>query len=295
MPDATLGQGKQILDLLLREQDPRGFAQSLIENWGDVRRIGRQGGVLPVVGVGSQVNPFASEVSPINYKKAYSVRYQPDPVMLQSGAILSFFPELDQTHVKAIAWRLSFSDRSVDGLYVVPKPSALARIMGIDDPYGAGWGELTRRSLFESLAKQRSFAVFFQSQFGPGVFRLRDSVWGCLKSLEVKQPGDFLVFPGRTGILYEGYSVRNTRWHVERRDEWLLPTYCVGWMLVANKDRLRNEEDLWIACPGDELRLSPEDSEFSHCPYFRCTDSLSLAADAISSHSADIGSAVGLK
>lgn len=41
MSDATLSQVNRLLELIMREQDPRGFLQRLIENWGVVQTIGR--------------------------------------------------------------------------------------------------------------------------------------------------------------------------------------------------------------------------------------------------------------
>ncbi len=42
MADATLAQGNELIQRILREKDSRGFLQSLIGNWGEVQQIGRR-------------------------------------------------------------------------------------------------------------------------------------------------------------------------------------------------------------------------------------------------------------
>ena len=92
MKDATLAQGNRLFELILRESDPRRFAQSLIGNWGTVQTIGR--GQLDQStlkrAVGRAVNPYAD----VKYRPAltYPKGYKPSSVEEQVGIEFRMVP-----------------------------------------------------------------------------------------------------------------------------------------------------------------------------------------------------------
>jgi len=164
--------------------------------------------------------------------------------------------DLNDTRIKGKAEAMS-TIKGAEGLFVVPKASSVAARLGIYDPLGAGYGQLLKATIFTFLAKQRAFRVGVKD-LAVERLRMRESAANALRTLEqeIQGEGDFLVFPAQTGMKYGGYSVRNARWEIEHAEwEFPLPTWCVGYMLLANPQRFRQGGRwLGIDCPGDECR-----------------------------------------
>lgn len=251
MPDATLRQGNRLFELILRETDPHAFIQALIENWGAIQAIGR--GEVDQATIAAHGNPYKNErVTPRFF---YPEGYKPGSVEEQVAILLGRLDWLDTSHVANIVAGLGQYDQA-DGLYVVPKPTVLARKLGVEDPW-TNFGLLTEQGPLAALASQRTFTNYLAGELGSDRYRLADSAKTALQMLEANQPGDLLVFPAQTGQLYAGFSTRNSVWEIERSvnpKQWPIPAYCVGWMLYANAHRLSANVHLCIDCPGDEYR-----------------------------------------
>mgnify|MGYP001598671630 CR=1 FL=1 len=272
MADATLSQGNQLMKLILREQDPRGFAQALLEDWGTVQAIGRGqlGKSTLKKAKGCPVNPYANEKDGPVY--TYPKGYKPNSVEEQVGVLLRHLNLLDISHVGGIV-RWIGTVKGADGFYLVPKPTVMAERLGIDNHWD-NFGLLTEQGPLTALGSQRAFTSWQDGAMGSNYYRLSESAKAALVKLEAGQPGDVLVVPAQTGKLFAGYSVRNSRWEIGHADgpaQWPLPAYCLGWMLFANPHRLTKYEDLRIDCPGDEYR-SGSSGKFCRTLYFYFAD-----------------------
>lgn len=269
---------KRLGDMLPKQEEPVGYHQ-------DPRWFNQQIGALVKLDRHSEAarqieaillqgplraeqhfNPYADEK--VDPRFFYPNGYQPRSVGQQVKTILGHLSGLDVSHVEALAASWDKYEQA-DGLYVVPKPSVLARYLSITDHWD-NFGLLTEQGPLAALVKRRKFTNWRANELGPDRYRLADSAKLALKALEAEQPGDVLVFPAQTGKLFAGFSVRNARWvieHAANPSQWPLPGYVAGWMVFANQRRLTRYEHLVIDCPGDELRFGPV-GEFGFALYF---------------------------
>lgn len=215
----------------------------------------------------TEANPYAGEK--VKASLFYPRGWKPASVETQVKLLIERLGTLDEKSINSLLAKVYNVDKA-DGLFVVPKPSVLARMLQIEDPFGTGWGELTERGPLVALADQRAFRNWRQGKLTPDRFRLSPSARTALEALEAEQPGDFLVFAAQTGKLWGGYSPRNSRWKIEHASnpaQWPLPAYCLAWILFTNLTRLGKDEHLAIDCPGDEFQAKARD-EFVDCPTF---------------------------
>lgn len=252
MSDATLAQGKQLAELILREENSREFVQNLIERWGVVQLIGRgEVDQATLIEALRHINPYTNEK--VEPRFFYPEGYKPNPVEEQVRILLGRFDWLDTSHVSEFV--ASWSEYGqADGIYVIPKPTVLAAKLGIEDPW-TNFGLLAEKGPVAALSETRKFYNYRSGRMGPEYYRLHGEAKSELAALEATQPGDVLVFPAQTGRLYAGFSVRNAQEEIKRVEkpyQWPLPSYIVGWILFANPHRLTRYEDLAIDCPGDE-------------------------------------------
>lgn len=271
----TAGQfwemAKRLVDILPKHdepvgyhQDPRWFNQQIAElvkldpRSEDARQIEAILVNGPLKGTEQHLNPYAMEkVAPRYF---YPKGYQPSGIGEQVKVLLGHLSRLDVSHVGQLAasWP---TNNLADGLYVVPKPSVLARYLSLVDHWD-NFGLLTVQRPMAALATQRKFANWWVNELEPDRYRLADSAKTALQALEAEQPGDVLVFPAQTGKLYAGFSVRNARWEIEHAanpSQWPLPAYVVAWILYANSHRLSQYEQLGIKCSGDYYRSDAGD------------------------------------
>ncbi len=268
MKDATMAQGKQLTELLLQANDPYAFAQNLIERWGAVQLIGRgevtQAQLLEALKhIEITTNPYAGEKVAATY--SYPKGYKPNSVEDQVKRLLAVYSWLDASNVDAFA-KSWVRVEEADGLYVIPKPTVVGQHLGITEPWD-NFGTLTEQGPLAALASTRKFHNFRSGYLDTAYHRLAESAKSALQKLEADQPGDLLVFPAQTGKLYAGHSPRNARWEAEHHNQWPLPAYIVGWMIVANPHRLEQYEHLIVDCIGDEYRLDTGD-EFDGVLFF---------------------------
>ena len=195
----------------------------------------------------------------------YPKGYKPLPVREQTKILCEYFG-ID------VPSMLPFKNIKVhpesDGLYVIPKPSFVAKHLRVrpQDPY-KNWGRLTEDGPLAALESQGNFKNWRKGEMTNKYIKLLDSTKKALQQLEEDQEGDFLVISAQTGKKHTGKSVQDVRNSLNDGKEWLLPAYCVGWMLFTNPHRLTAWEDLAIDCAGDEYSYGADD-EFGYCLYF---------------------------
>ena len=258
MSDATLSQANRLLELIAREKDPRNFLQGLLESYGAVQQIGRG-----VVGqavfermAAQENNPYISEKAAVPYN--YPHGWEQKRVGQQVEILQEFYPMLDSSMVEEIARGL-IVPRQADGLFVVPKPSSVGIVRQIGEIFTTNYGWLVEVVLHH-IAERLALKNWRIDKLGPDYLRVRESTLIRLLLLEIRTPGDYLVFPAQTGMKFAGYSGRNSHWVIDHNThEFGLEVWCGGHMLLTHPERLTKNEDLGIYLPGTEYCSNPGD------------------------------------
>jgi len=152
--DATLPQEIQVLTLISKERDPKGFAQNLISNWGAVQPVGRgeidQATFQSVIR--EIVNPFVEQKTDLSW--FYLDGWKPTTVEEQLAVLLQIYADLnlDGSHILGYAAGITVPE-AADGLFVAPRPSSIAAKLGITiDPLIEGYGQLLEGSVLRGLS-----------------------------------------------------------------------------------------------------------------------------------------------
>lgn len=270
MADATFSQVNQLFQLIARDPDSKITIQWLNEHWGVIQSLINKGlDQATLLALLDKINPYSNEKT--EPKFFYPEGYKPKTVEEQVAVLLAYYPWLDVSRVAeyAAGWQMP---SGADGLYVVPKPTALAAHLGIVEDHWDNFGLLIEQGPLAALASsQRQFSNYRLGQMGKEHYRLSEGSKKQLLLLEESQDGDVLVLLAQTGLSYAGFSVRNARSEIEQKAnpaEWPLPAYVVGWMMYSNPHRLEKYEHLAIDCPGDEYSFGA-DGRFDDALGFR--------------------------
>ena len=212
----------------------------------------------------------------------------------QAAILAQRFPGLDVSRVEELAARYYIDDavgddatgdyrnapkkgkrlvlpKGMDGLVVVPKPSAIARLaaarctaqrVAIPDVPAEN---LALWELLGVMSTARSdFYDYTKRDVGPKRYKLTDKtkkVYAAFDDL----PGDVMVLAVQTGFLHRGKSVRRARF-VFGECEFGLCAFAVGCILLTHPERLTHVDHLWIDCAGSEF--APESGvDFSRFPF----------------------------
>ena len=93
------------------------------------------------------------------------------------------------------------------------------------------------------------------------------------KLSETQGHPDILIVPAQFGIRHRGRSVRRAREvMLDVSSEFGLGAFAVGIMLLTHPERLKDLNDLWIDCSGDEFDDPVSGVRFDHAPCFRFYD-----------------------
>ncbi|MBU2509529.1 MAG: hypothetical protein ABH820_00050 [Patescibacteria group bacterium] len=209
----------------------------------------------------------------------------PKPVQEQAHDLVERISDLDISHVDELAERYYESDVSeehvggyrdaaengrslvlsegMDGLVVIPKMSAVARL----EQRHKDWPDFNR-AMFYLLgvmkAARSDFYDYTGGKVGPNRLRLHEPTVKVIQKLEADIPGDVLVIPVQTGLLHRGKSPRRARVRFQF-NEFGLDSFSVGCILLTHPDRLKDSKGLWIDCPGAEFAPTAG-SDFSPVP-----------------------------
>lgn len=231
--------------------------QRLIEKGGEF-----QNGLIPLITrLSRKENPYADEKEEQDcfYPEGWTVA----PLPVQADRLASAFPGLD------IAYQDPGSEPLGDGFALIPKLSAIARIAGFADPYGAGYGRVVEHVL-GLIGQSRRFTNCRDGELGPDDLRINAETRVLLKTLEAETPGDCLVLSFSFGNDYAGFSARNARLEALHSNQLPLGAAQVGSLLLAMPDRLTHIDHLWLDCPGDEYDWSRDGKWASYpCFYFK--------------------------
>jgi hypothetical protein len=80
---------------------------------------------------------------------------------------------------------------------------------------------------------------------------------------------DILIVAAQFGLRYRGCSVRCAREDIEAsKCQFGLGIFANGVMILTHKERLMDDNGLYIDCPGDELDALDGEDRFTDAPYF---------------------------
>jgi hypothetical protein len=244
-------------------------AQRVIESGGEL-----QAGLKELLTRLSVDNRFASEEveSPYGYPNKWRLK----PLEKQARILAKRFRGLDVSHVEELAARYYVEGalilpKGMDGLVVIPKPSAIARLVTErssrlnDVMHDCPEENLALWELLRVMSMVRSsFCDYTERKVGPKRYKLTANTKAAYAAFD-NLPGDVMVLAVQTGFLHRGKSVRRARFVFGER-EFGLCAFAVGIILLTHPKRLTHFDHLWIDCAGSEFATESDDG-FS---YFLC-------------------------
>lgn len=254
--EPQIAQVKMLVEHVVRQSgvDFDGL-QLLLTRGGEFQRD-----ILPLIHRYSrkEENPYADEheEQSANYPDGWRL----PTLAVQADRLASAYPGLDLT------FQDPGNEPMGDGFALIPKLSAIARIAGIEDPYGAGYGPLVEYVL-GLFGQSRKFYNYREGTLTSEHIRLHAEVREIIQQREAATPGDCLVLPVSFGNDYAGWSARAAGWEALHSNQLPLDPIQVASLLMASPDRLVAYENLFIDCPGAEYDWYREGG-WSRCPYF---------------------------
>ena len=260
MEAITEGQKKQYLRLVedaaeraLKETglDKDGL-QKLIENSDEF--LSR---IVTAIRELSVSNQYANEET--EPSGAYLPGYKPKSITQQINILRQLFPGLGDANEKLAEAELN---QNAEGWFAIPRWEKIAPT----------YGEAVQKVL--NLIKQTrngAFCNYREGQLGPQHLRQSQNSAKAWEKLGREQKDyDILIVPAQFGIRHCGCSIRRAR-SVMRINEFGLGAFAVAIMILTHPERLMNQDDLWIDCPGDEL-APVADGNYSESPGFKWRD-----------------------
>ena len=154
---------------------------------------------------------------------------------------------------------LSIPRRQAEGPFAIIRPGFFS------DRY-----EEELEAVFGAIAHDTGgrFANYRAHQLGPGYLHRNERALEQFCALVEQQTGsDVIIAPAQFGLRFRGRSAFRARRRFTN-GEFGPGAREVGMMLLTNMTRLRNDNDLWIDCPGDDVAPSPG-LKLNRVPRFR--------------------------
>jgi hypothetical protein len=219
-------------------------------------------------GTSPKALPSIESLPPIalSAQSAYPAGFQPASPEVQLVRLERLYPELDSSHVHDLARELGSYREDEDVYQVVPKLDAVARLYGIDDPFGEGYGACVSQILMVHIVngfpRPTTWAVDFDKTIRRRMSMVRRNTRLLpltrerLERLGADTFGDYDVIPMQSGRLYPDVSVDFARVLIAAARHWELPSWVVGHHLLANPTRMgtragEHGEGYNILCTGD--------------------------------------------
>ena len=171
---------------------------------------------------------------------------------------------------------------NTDGLMAIPFLTDLGMHFGIEDPLGAGYGQLGEKVL-EGVASTRTL-YYREDELGSDYVRVHADVKEKLAALESQsQPEEgklrFHVLPVSMGASLAGYSPRNARATALLSNRLPLGFVQIFCLLLGWPERLSAYEQRWMDCSGDQYNWGAGGA-WARCPFVEFgDDGLELGAD----------------
>lgn len=163
--------------------------------------------------------------------------------------------------------------KGAEGKFVIPPWQKVA----------ATYGEAVQIVLGKlRVAYGEKFVNYIEGKLGAKHLREGIAKKAALRKLAEEQKGfDLLVVDGQFGFLHRGRSVRRARVVMQDGGQFGFGAFENGIMLLTHPDRLKNYDDLWIDCAGDEYSYGA-DGQFAVAPIFFFSDgALEFDADVV--------------
>lgn len=140
--------------------------------------------------------------------------------------------------------------------------------------HGPEYGNHAVRAAIEILSRSVGgrFTNYLGDNLGPEYLRQVARTAGLESQLREMQGSELWIEMGQFGKLHAGQSVRRARvLFPSRVNEYGGGAFKALTWLLAHPDRLKNFDDLWLDCPGDEC--SPDaDGVFGDAPFVKFYD-----------------------
>ncbi len=207
-------------------------AQRINERGGEL-----QDGVLKLLKSISLSNQFADEEVESSY--GYLSGYErPKSITVQTNCLRELFPGIGCADEKLVEKSLP---TGAEGYFAIPRWEKVA------DSYG----EAVQKVL-DLIKQTREFNNYRKGKLGSQYLRQYAKTARMFQTFGDEQKDyDILVVPAQFGLNHRGKSVRRTR-EAMNASEFGLGAFAVGIMLLTHPERLKNYDDLWIDCAGDE-------------------------------------------
>jgi hypothetical protein len=183
--------------------------------------------------------------------------FRPKPVEEQLKRLREIIPSLASAKAnEALAWCVLPPE--AEAYFVIPRWQVIAPTYGeaVDKILG----------LLDKYSYERMFN-YRKDKLGPDYLRPFEPDLLMWNRLSEEQKGcDLLMVPAQFGLRHRGRSHRRFR-EVKLESEFGLGAFAVGCMLLTHPERLRDYDDLWLECPGDEY--APDgDGRFIAAPLY---------------------------
>ena len=182
---------------------------------------------------------------------------QPRSVTEQANRLREIFPGIGYAN-EALA-NLPVP-KGAEGKFVIPPWQKVA----------ATYGEAVQIVLDKlRVAYGEKFVNYIEGKLGAKHLREGIAKKAAFRKLAEEQKGfDLLVVDGQFGFLHRGRSVRRARVVMQDGGQFGFGAFENGIMLLTHPDRLKNYDDLWIDCAGDEYSYEAG-GQFPGAPLFR--------------------------
>ena len=288
---STAAQNDHVLRLIadairpiLQEADSEAV-QAAVSSSSRVKEF--QGGVSQLMVGFLNLNPYADEKAEPNTSYGYPSTTLPS-VDEQIARQLAGIPGLSDIQAVKVEYR-DASSVGTDGLMAIPFLTDLGRLLGIEDPLGAGYGTLGEKVL-EGIDSTRRFYNYRKGELGSDYVRLNAEAREKLQALESKAAPEegklrFHILPVSMGKSLQGYSPRNALCTALLSNRLPLGFVQIGCTLLGWPERLTAYEQMFVDCPADEYNWDAR-GVWAYCPYF-CFDDDELglfAYDAVTAY-----------
>ena len=127
------------------------------------------------------------------------------------------------------------------------------------------------KKLLRTLQEFEFFRPFCNIRASGMFVKLRFDTLCGLEGVHEKQKGDIWIVAAQLGARYRGRSVHEFHHIYSSKNEYGLPSFAVGSILLTHPERFSGNDDLSIDCAGDDF--SPDgDGQYPASPAFDFCD-----------------------
>lgn len=192
---------------------------------------------------------------------------KPRDLMMQIDLLQHFFPDLRGTKLGLITQivdgRLQFPEHA-EGWFTIPN--------WIKNPklFGTSYARAVQAILKKIQETHGRFQNYRESQITDRNLRQSArSVESWKQISEAQSNPDILIVPAQFGLRHRGRSGRRAlEVMTGTAGEFGLGAFALGIMLLTHPERLKDVNDLWIDCTGDEFDDLGSDVHFDSAPFF---------------------------